>query len=220
MNEASLKTNGQQVVTRIGFAERWLDRARRQCQDGDVDRGLLTLVLATAEMTHAIRLAHPTAKRRARWIVPALAATTVASLAFVLLAGQRQVPAPASSAEAPVIVTLNDRVGTLLELVRAEPGPVVTQAVAQPAIRQPSAGGSRRVRTSLPLTVQGVGSVTVTHSRPAPTVTVAKPVSTPPIVAAPSVPPAQTVAESGLSDGDLIALVLAADRRLRTQSLP
>ena len=35
--------NGEQVVARIGFAQRWLDRAKRQCTDGNLPRSVVEL---------------------------------------------------------------------------------------------------------------------------------------------------------------------------------
>jgi len=76
----------QQVIERIGFAEEWLDRAKRHCEGGDVPRGLLTLFLANAEMTHALRMAHETRPSRRRWLISGFAVAAAFSLAMVALA--------------------------------------------------------------------------------------------------------------------------------------
>ncbi len=51
-----MKTAEYQILTRIGFAERWLQRAREECLGGNVARGLLTLVLADGEMRRLLQL--------------------------------------------------------------------------------------------------------------------------------------------------------------------
>ncbi|MBI2201468.1 MAG: hypothetical protein HYU43_05950 [Armatimonadetes bacterium] len=147
MAEVSLQTHDQQVIKRIGFAERWLDRAKRQYQDGDVPRGLLTLVLASAEMTHAIRLAHPAISTRRRWVVPVAAAAAATAIVLLALAGRPLwMPAPASSAPAPIVVTLSNRVGTLLELVEAPPDPSAAPVPqhASPQVTRRSVAGVKR----------------------------------------------------------------------------
>ncbi len=268
MAEASRDRRGQQVITSIGFAQRWLDRAKRQCLDGDVSRGLLTLVLASAEMGHALRMPAPTGALRRRRVVPAIALGTAAALAFAALAAwQGGPPAPAPSAPAPAIVTFS-----LSSLQARSTGltacPQETPAGASIggsfAVRPPCAAGplrgqnrwaatySSRVGTLLEpmqvlpvqMTISPVGQTVTAQAtrRPAratPPMRVDAPAdaarSVPdvptPVAGAPPVPvsrpaaalsslPAGTVGESGLTDGELIDLVLAAERILRTPSRP
>ncbi len=218
MAEASRDRSGQQVITSIGFAQRWLDRAKRQCQDGDVSRGLLTLVLASAEMSHALRMAEPAGALRRRWIVPAIALGTAAALSFAAFASwQGGPPAPASSATAPAIITFSSRVGTLLEPMQLSPAQMKILPVGQPvtplATRRPA-------RATPPMRVDApADAARSVPDVPAP-VAVTPPVPVPRPAAALSSLPAGTVAESGLTDSELIDLVLAAERILRIPSRP
>src|SRR5688572_28655366 len=49
------------MIRHIGFAERWLARARAECTRGHVVRGALTLLLAEAEVHHAREAVTPDA---------------------------------------------------------------------------------------------------------------------------------------------------------------
>lgn len=218
MAEASRDRRGQQVITSIGFAQRWLDRAKRQCLDGDVSRGLLTLVLASAEMGHALRMPAPTGALRRRRVVPAIALGTAAALAFAALAAwQGGPPAPAPSATAPAIVTFSSRVGALLEPMQVLPVQMtispVGQTVAAQATRRP-ARATPPMRVDAPAYAARSVPDVPTPVAGAPPVPVSRP------AAALSSLPAGTVGESGLTDGELIDLVLAAERILRTPSRP
>ncbi|MBI2246791.1 MAG: hypothetical protein HYU65_02465 [Armatimonadetes bacterium] len=219
MAEVSLQTHDQQVIKRIGFAERWLDRAKRQYQDGDVPRGLLTLVLASAEMTHAIRLAHPAISTRRRWVVPVAAAAAATAIVLLALAGRPLwMPAPASSAPAPIVVTLSNRVGTLLELVEAPPDPSaapVPQHASPQVTRRSVAGVKRSARDTERLAVFATIPVEPVSVR-----VVQKQVPSPAPAAGPVIPPAGTIVDYSLSDEELIDLVLAAERILRTPLRP
>lgn len=220
MAEASLGTHDQQVIKRIGFAERWLDRAKRQYQDGDVPRGLLTLVLASAEMTHAIRLAHPAISTRRRWAVPVAVAAAATAIVILAFAGwPLGMPAPASSAPAPIVVTLSNRIGTLLELVEAPPDPAALAPVPQHAFpqvtRRPAAGVERFARGTERLAVSASAPVEPVSVR-----AVQKQAPSPAPAAGPVIPPAGTIADYSLSDEELIDLVLAAERTLRTPLRP
>lgn len=219
MAEVSLQTHDQQVIKRIGFAERWLDRAKRQYQDGDVPRGLLTLVLASAEMTHAIRLAHPAISTRRQWTVPVAVAAAATAIVLLALAGwPLWRPAPASSAPAPIVVTLSNRVGTLLELVEAPPDPSaapVPQHASPQVTRRSHAGMKRSARDTERLAVFATIPVEPVSVR-----VVQKQVPSPAPAAGPVIPPAGTIVDYSLSDEELIDLVLAAERILRTPLRP
>lgn len=223
MAQASLGTDGQQVIDRIGFAERWLDRAKRQCQDGDVPRGLLTLFLANAEMAHTLRTAQPMVSPRRRAYASALAIAAVLMLTCVALLGWKVVsPAPASAEDGPTIITLGGRVGSLLELVEATPhqtvAPGVRQGKAQSKSVRRHAVGTRRPQRSL------------SPARPAPATYVSgvskSAIAMPPAapfqskLAEPSGSRVVAAVEGGPSDVELISLVLTAERTLRTQSRP
>lgn len=219
MAKVSVETHDQQVIKRIGFAERWLDRAKRQYQDGDVPRGLLTLVLASAEMTHAIRLAHPAISTRRRWVVPVAVAAAATAIVLLALAGRPLwMPAPASSAPAPIVVTLSNRVGTLLELVEAPPDPSaapVPQHASPQVTRRSHAGVKRSARDTERLAVFATIPVEPVSVR-----VVQKQVPSPAPAAGPVIPPAGTIVDYSLSDEELIDLVLAAERILRTPLRP
>src|SRR3989442_12544360 len=108
--------NGEQVVARIGFAQRWLDRAKRQCTDGNLPRSVLTLVLADAEVHHALEAAGGPARAQTRRMTPAALMLLGAVLGSAFLLASRWpavsgvVPSPA-----PTLVRLSSSPGTLLE---------------------------------------------------------------------------------------------------------
>src|SRR2546428_8973141 len=108
--------NGEQVVARIGFAQRWLDRAKRQCTDGNLPRSVLTLVLADAEVHHALEAAGGPARAQTRRITPAAFMLVGAVLVSALLLASRG-PAVSGvvSSPAPTLVRLSSSSGTLLE---------------------------------------------------------------------------------------------------------
>jgi hypothetical protein len=217
--------NGSHVIERIEFAERWLDRARRQCEGGDVPQGLLTLFLANAEMTHTLRIAHEAAPSRRRWFVRGFAVAAACSLALVALGTwQVRFPTPVSSAEAPVIVTFNHRTGALLDLVETSPSQmsiVVEEKDVTPEIRharlrtavRPPLGRKRSVRAIASRPAVHAQAVRKSEIAPPPAQIVSRAV-------APSVPSEQTAAAPIPSDAELINLVLTAERTLRTQSRP
>jgi len=112
----SVPANGEQVVARIGFAQRWLDRAKRQCTDGNLPRSVLTLVLADAEVHHALEAAGGPARAHTRRMTPAafilLGAVLVSGL---LLASRGPAVSGVVSSPAPTLVRLSSSSGTLLE---------------------------------------------------------------------------------------------------------
>src|SRR3989442_14004356 len=126
--------NGEQVVARIGFAQRWLDRAKRQCTDGNLPRSVLTLVLADAEVHHALEAAGGPARAQTRRVTPAALMLLGAVLvsAFLLAsrwpAVSRGVPSPA-----PTLVRLSSSSGTLLEAWGQSAAPSRSSLVAPAA---------------------------------------------------------------------------------------
>src|SRR3989449_4515150 len=110
------RATGEQVVARIGFAQRWLDRAKRQCTDGNLPRSVLTLVLADAEVHHALEAAGGPARAQTRRITPAAFMLVGAVLVSALLLVSRG-PAVSGvvSSPAPTLVRLSSSSGTLLE---------------------------------------------------------------------------------------------------------
>jgi hypothetical protein len=88
-----MTSSDEQMLSRIGFAERWLARARGQWTAGRHARSLLTLVLADAELRHAMDTAgarRRTTARRPTAAVGFLLAAVVASA--VLLIGRWSTP--------------------------------------------------------------------------------------------------------------------------------
>ncbi len=194
---------GLQVMTRIGFAERWLRHAKQHCGDGDVTRGLLSVVLAEAEMHYALETGGMSVKGPARrMMTPAL--LTVGALAAAVLAVTMWLsPAPParSAVGAAPIVKLGSPVGSVLDLVQT---PTVAPVRLSSPVRDSSRSGLVASRAVRPMVVDPgrtgpLGGVPPTLPVPAPSVAVA-----------PLAPPA-----IGLSTVDLIDLVLAADRMLR-----
>src|SRR5947199_10793451 len=100
-------TGDTQVLTRIGFAQRWLDRAKRQCTDGNLTRTALTLVLAGAEVHHAIEATGAPAGEGTRSPTPFAFLLVRAGVdSAVLLAYRRPVPSMAASSSPPPLVRL------------------------------------------------------------------------------------------------------------------
>ena len=163
------------------------------------------------------RTARPAGAVRRLRVASAFALGAAAALAFAVLGGWGgSTPAPASSATAPVIVTFNSRVGALLEPIRFPPVQMNVLPVAQPVTPQ----ATRRPAATRPLPLdEPAYAARSVPDAPAP-VAVKPPVTVPKPAAAPFTLPVGTVAESGLSDGELIDLVLAAERILRTPSRP
>lgn len=211
-----VETEGQQFLARIGFAERWLQRAKRQCQDGDVTRGALTLVLASAEMSHALKTVGSNAVVSRRWwVAPLAAAMAVAAAAAVVVSRLPVAPAPVLSAHAPVVVTLPAHFGTWLELVGVPaPLPAASVVVHAPAIPQTVRGTAVRPTATQPRVQAAPAATPPIPSQAVVTTTVALPTPTP--VAVSPVPATQLGAEPALSEGDLIDLVIAAERTLRS----
>lgn len=179
----------------IGFAERWLSRAKQEIAQGDLGRSLLTLLLAEAEVHHA---RSGTAAREAALPRPSAAVTILGAtaLAAAILAGlaaalpRGDVAAALSSS--PSVIRFKQPVGSTLALISLVVAPAPpTQAISAPPQVVAAARASRTPIRRLPARTAG-------PSRPAP--------------ASAPVPAAAPVL---VSDGDLIDLVLAAERSLR-----
>lgn len=215
MDGTVVTTSGEQVVTRIGFAERWLDRAKRQCAEGNLTRGALTLVLADAEVHHALQVAGAMGTRRAgRTVIPPLMlALVVASAGVLLLSRLWMAPVTVSADPAPPIVTLTSRVGTLLDLVQTVPQPASRIVLTAPAVKS----ATMPVRTVTRDVRHSSGASTVLPSLASPSTTAVVQLAPSPVpLQTVSVSPAATPAAREISTGDLIDLVLAAERTLRS----
>src|SRR5947208_9164943 len=189
-------TGDTQVLTRIGFAQRWLDRAKRQCTEGNLTRTALTLVLAGAEVHHAIEATGAPAgvgTRRSTAFAFVLVSAVVASA--LLLASRWPVTSSAASSPPPRLVRLSSSSGALLEAVGA------AGSASRPASPSAAAGGPRSGRVvdaqvaSPSATLLGTG-----HELP-----LDRTIGTAPIV----------VGSSHISMSELIDLVLTAERALR-----
>lgn len=209
-----------QVVARIGFAQRWLERARGQVAAGNLTRGILTLALADAEVRHALEQAgaRPSRPRILRSTLGGAAGAIAALIALFAVwpAGEPNSDAAAVD-HAPPIVSLSPRVGTLLDLL--SPAPQASPIVAVPRTHSPAA--VREVSAPLPsLYPPAIQSMPVSKQAP-----VQAPAQASPAQPTPVVPPAPTIvavqpALPQLSAGDLLDLVLAAERALRDSTTP
>ncbi len=217
-----VKTAEHQILTRIGFAERWLQRAREECLDGNVARGVLTLVLADAEVRRLLQLSGaPLASPRSSRVI-SLVAVGIAVVLGAALALQLGVlalgAAPTESAALPTALTLRAGTGALLEPLAAIAPPVAeSRPTAVPT--RPTSMIGRPARS--PVTFRPA-QVPQTVVRAAP-VQVTPPVAAPAAVSSPppAVPaPGPTVVSAPvpsvtLSGVDLLDLVIVADRTLR-----
>lgn len=204
MEEGALVSNGDVKTERrrdhlthhIGFAERWLARAKGEVARGDLGRSLLTLLLAEAEVHHA-RLQEATPAAAVPRPHPlmtilgttALAATLLAGLAAALPRSDVTSVLPPS----PPVIRFKQPVGSTLALIPMVVAPAVpTQVISAPP-RVPAVTGAARV----PVRRMPVRAAVLPRNVPA---------------SAPDQPAAPVVV---VSDGDLIDLVLAAERSLR-----
>ena len=184
----------EHLARHIGFAERWLARAKQEVTDGQLARSVLTLLLAEAEVHHARERTLPA--REAALPRPSIAMTILGTTALmVLLLAGRSLFSPRGEmvtgfTSAPAVVKFKQP-GSTLALVPAVLTP--EQTVAAPAPRAPA---------PLPR-ADRVWRSAARPSRPA-----AKPRPVSPAVTAPAAPVL-------VSDGDLIDLVIAAERSLR-----
>lgn len=211
---------GEQIVARIGFAERWLERARGQVVAGNLTRGILTLVLANAEVHHALEVAgaQPSRPRMSR---PVLVRAVVTIAVLVTVSAVWLAADPNSDAatvdQAPPIVSLSPGVGMLLNLlspVSPEPPIVAISPTHTPA-------AVREVSVPLPShRPPAIQPMSVSNKAPIQAPTQMSAAQPTPVT--PPAPPIQAIQPSvpQLTAGDLIDLVLAAERVLRSDSTP
>jgi len=212
---------GQKVAARIGFAEQWLQRAKGQVSGGQLARGVLTLVLADAEVRHAMEMAGAPlhTSRRPRLAAPLLVAATFVTAVALALARPMAGPAPAVVEGGPPILRLGDPAGALVNFVATPPAAVPTAAPARvrdsvgPVIRPSKRGAINHIGPTVVPAVPAV-STTSTPVAPPPAPSVI-PAAAPPVLApgvSVGLPPSTGTV---LTSGELIDLVLAAERALR-----
>ena len=214
-----MKTAEHQILTRIGFAERWLQRAREDCLNGDVARGLLTLVLADAEVRRVLQLAVAPARRSRPPLIPVVAVVAgfvIAAAVAVPLGVLALGAAPTESIGLVPGLVLRQGTGALLEpLETTGPGEptrtVEVQTMPVPVQRGPV---RRSAGSSSPAPSQQAAMPVVPVRQAVPS---SAPVASPPPTAPAPVPavapaPAPPAALSGV---DLLDLVIVADRTLR-----
>jgi hypothetical protein len=220
-----VKTAEHQILTRIGFAERWLQRAREECLDGDVARGLLTLVLADAEVRRVLQLAVPPAPRPRprRPSVAVVAAFLVAAAAALQVGVLALGAAPVDSAGLAPRLMLRAGAGMLLEPYAYSPARERDAIVTIPPVQAPAqpARASQSVQVPAPVP-SGQTAVSVVplippaaSAAPAPApdaVPAVMPAAVP--AAAPAMAPAPA-ANTVITGIDLLDLVIVADRTLR-----
>ena len=184
-----------QVLARIGFAQRWLDRARRQCTDGHLARSALTLVLAGAEVRHALEAAGAPVRAQARRMSPtALLVVAAGLISAFLLAAHWPAQSGIITSPVPPLLRLSSSSGALLEAMsalNAVPGSAPSVAGATVTSRRPPAPRY----TGAPATLDTAGGH---HSL----ATGGTPVG---------------IGSSHISMSELIDLVLTAERALRQE---
>lgn len=196
-------TADEQVLARIGFAERWLDRARRQWAQGNAARGGLTLVLAAAEVHHALAAAgvpgRQGAARRPRAVAVLLAGMLAAA---ALIVARWPAPSSAVSTPGPTVVRLASSSGSLLDAPAPASEPPAFLAITPPGFApitlRAVTGASHR---------RGTAAMRQQEVAPAPRSTAGT--------------PNHVVVNSGSAHivmPELIDLVLTADRVLRRES--
>jgi len=183
-----------QVLARIGFAQRWLDRARRQCTDGHLARSALTLVLAGAEVRHALEAAGAPVRAQARRTSPAALLVVAAGLiSAFLLAAHWPAQSGIITSPVPPLLRLSSSSGALLEAMSA--------------------------LAAVPGSAPSVAGATVTSRPPAPRYPGA-PATLDTAGGHPSLAIGGTpvgIGSSHISMAELIALVLTAERALRQE---
>lgn len=225
---------GDQLVARIGFAERWLERAKRHLGEGDVTRSALTLVLAGAEVRHALEVAGmPGGHAGIRRQVVASAGILTLLMAAVTLAVVLPQLGPAAGVPpnpGPPVVHLAAQAGSMLALVPAPESAIRPSSVPPAPHRSAPSRQSLRVRgqtipaTALPARSQsrpGSDVLTAPVPAPAPSLTAPEPLPAPEFLATPAAPgvvQAAPPAPFALTTTELIELVLAAERTLRDNS--
>jgi len=124
-----MTSSDDQMLSRIGFAERWLARARGQWTAGHHARSLLTLVLADAELRHAMDTAGARRRTKARHLTATtgfLLAAVVAS-ALLLIGRWSSTPHAVAITPPPLVVTPSVLPGPPMAAVM-RPAPLATSA--------------------------------------------------------------------------------------------
>lgn len=187
------------LAHQIGFAERWLRRAQEEVAQGDLGRSQLTLMLAEAEVHHA-RSGGAALQRAATRPSALFTILGAAGLAAALLAGLTaalpQTDVTGFLPSSPPVIRFRQPVGSTLAMLPMAVAPaVLTQATSAPPQVPVITGAPRRLGARRP------------------TVRAAAPTRSTPVDA-----PAPVVVPQLVSDGDLIDLVLAAERSLRAEN--
>lgn len=223
----TVEAQDSQVVARIGFAERWLHRARTQCAEGDVSGGLLTLALADAEVRYALEVsgwrpaASHTASSRRRRLGGVLAAAAAAVVGVIWVSLPSLGPTAAGEFDGPPVIRFAPTTGTLLSVAPASIEPDTRPGIAAASEQRPR----RAIRTGVtrppaPVTMRAAASAPTARAGPAapaagqPTAAATAPSSTAGQLTA-SAALAGAPAPFVLSDADLIDMVLAASRALQ-----
>ncbi|MGH2373160.1 MAG: hypothetical protein ACRDIC_06725 [bacterium] len=205
------------LTRRITFAEDWLARARRQVEDGEQARGILTLLIAEAEVHrardlgtgHADTMPVRAGQRLGPFAAVAVAVAIVATIALSHPFGPLAWSTAAAGEVSPhPIVTLSGGNDSMLRLVQAPQAlerTVTVPVAVQVMVRIPAS----------PLTVER--AVDRPAGAPAPVrPTAAQPAPRrPEVPAAAALPPTVSESSALLSEAELIDLVLATERSLR-----
>ena len=111
------------MVEHIAFAERWLARAREECAQGNVTRSVLTLLLAEAEVHHARESTSrpPAAHPRRRNVSAAVLPLAVAAALLVGVRLWPQPPVPDMVGATGPVLRFRHPVGRILALVPTTP---------------------------------------------------------------------------------------------------
>jgi len=193
----------EHLVRHIGFAERWLARAKQEVREGRLARGVLTLLLAEAEVHHARERTFPAREAALPRSPVAMTVLAAAALLALLLGGRSLLPSrvevATGLAPAPAIVRFRQP-GSMLALVPAVLTPEETAASPAPLAPAPRVVPPRAVPPKVERTRR---SPTRPAARPAPA----------PRHAAPAT--GDAVSSALVSDAELIDLVIAAERSLR-----
>ncbi|MDR7401493.1 MAG: hypothetical protein QN155_04635 [Armatimonadota bacterium] len=198
-------TADEQILARIGFAQRWLERARRYYSEGNPARSVLTLALADAEVRRALEVAGLAPRRAARGPALALAVLAVAALAAVVWIGQAEISGSSQVHAGPPVLRLPETSGSVLaSLVLAAPAEIPAPAQA------PLSSPARPRRSAPPAAAAPAAPAPARPSPPSPP---------PPTPQTPPEPPAvrEAPARPALSLDELVELILTADRTLRRE---
>ncbi len=150
-----MTSSDDQMLSRIGFAERWLTRARGQWTTGHHARSLLTLVLADAELRHAMDTAGARRRTKARHLTATtslLLAAVVAS-ALLLIGRWSITPHAVAITPPPLVVTPSVLSGPPMAGVM-RPAPLATSAMPVHAVVPGTAAQTTSSQTAAPLPAQ------------------------------------------------------------------